>query len=76
MSRQAKTGLSNVQLELLRLYGSNVPDEALAEIKTILARYFADKASDSMDTVWDCEGIKPDDMKIWANEHNRVEDRP
>jgi len=76
MSRQSKTGLSNVQLELLRLYGANVSEETLGEIKAILARYFADKASDSMDKIWDARGIKPDDMKGWANEHDRIEDRP
>lgn len=76
MNRQSKTGLSNMQLELLRLYGGDVSDETLAEIKTILARYFADKASDAMDEVWERQGIKPEDMTGWANEHNRIEDRP
>lgn len=44
--------MSNLQLELLRLYGNGVPDESLREIKTILAKYFADKATDAMDKIW------------------------
>jgi hypothetical protein len=44
--------MSNLQLELLRLYGNGVSEENLLEIKTILAKYFADKATDAMDKVW------------------------
>ena len=69
-------GLSNIQRELLRLYGNNVSVETLREIKGILARYFADKASNAMDEVWEKQGVKPQDMIGWANEHNRAEDRP
>ena len=69
-------GLSNLQSELLRLYGNNVSVETLREIKGILARYFADKASNAMDEVWEKQGINPQDMIGWANEHNRAEDRP
>jgi hypothetical protein len=69
-------GLSNIQQELLRLYGNNVSDETLIEIKGILARYFAEKASDAMDEVWENEDLKPQDMLVWANEHNRAETRP
>jgi hypothetical protein len=68
--------MSNIQLELLRLYGGGVSDETLAEIKNILAKYFADKASDAMDDVWESRSVTPEDMPRWANEHNRRENRP
>jgi hypothetical protein len=68
--------LSNLQLELLRLYGNGVSDETLREVKSILARYFADKASDAMDKVWDEKGLTEQDMIDWTNEHNRAENRP
>lgn len=45
--------MSNLQLKLLRLYGNGVSDESLRETKTILTRYFADKATNAMDKVWD-----------------------
>ena len=45
--------MSNLQLELLRLYGNGVSDESLCEIKAILAKYFADIATDAMDKVWE-----------------------
>lgn len=69
-------GLSNLQHELLKLYGNNISDDALFEIKGILARFFANRASDAMDDVWDKDGLSPEDVAAWADEHNRVEDRP
>ncbi len=65
--------MSNLQLELLRLYGNGVSDESLREIKTILAKYFADKATDAMDKVWDEKGLTEQRMIDWTNEHNRAE---
>lgn len=44
--------MSNLQLELLRLYSNEVSDESVCEIKTIFAKYFADKATDASDKVW------------------------
>ena len=68
--------MSNLQLELLRLYGNGVSDESLREIKTILAKYFADKATAAMDQVWDEKGLTEQTMIDWTNEHNRAENRP
>ena len=68
--------LSNLQLELLRLYGNDVSDETLREVKSILANYFADKATDAMDKVWEEKNLTAQDMVNWTNEHNRAENRP
>ena len=67
--------MSNLQLELLRLYGNGVSDESLREIKAILAKYFADKATDAMDKVWEEKNLTEEDMIRWTNEHNRAENR-
>jgi hypothetical protein len=67
--------MSNLQLELLRLYGNGVSEENLLEIKTILAKYFADKATDAMDKVWDEKKLTEQTMIDWTNEHNRAESR-
>jgi hypothetical protein len=45
--------LSNLQLELLKLYARNVSEQDLVQIKLILGQYFADKASDLADKVWE-----------------------
>ena len=67
--------MSNLQLEILRLYGNGVSEENLLEIKTILAKYFADKATDAMDKIWDEKGLTEQTMVDWTNEHNRTESR-
>jgi hypothetical protein len=65
------TRLSNMQLELLKLYHINVSDEDLKEIKLLLAKYFADKASDEMDKLWEKNNWSNETMKDWEREHVR-----
>lgn len=65
--------LSNLQVELLKLYANGVDETNLREIKSILAKYFADKASDAMDEFWEEEKLTAEDMFSWTNEHNRAE---
>ncbi len=60
---------SNVQLELLKLFASNVTDEELLEIKELLAKYFFEKAKDSADKAWDEKGL---DEKTLLNTHYRT----
>lgn len=67
--------LSNLQKELLRLYGNNVSEGTLMEVKGLLARYFAEKASNQMDELWDEKRLTEQSMVDWANEHNRSENR-
>ncbi len=69
------TALSNMQKELLKLYATNIPDEQLKEIKVLLSNYFANKASDEVDKLWDENKWDEETMKEWANEHNRGKDR-
>ncbi|RIV18746.1 hypothetical protein DYU11_27675 [Fibrisoma montanum] len=70
------TKLSNLQVELLKLYANDLPDQQLQEIKMMLAHYFAEKASDAMDKVWTDQGLTEQDMVNWTNEHNRAAHRP
>ena len=67
--------LSNLQLELLRLYSNSISDESLLEIKQLLARYVADKATNAMDKIWEEKGLTEQDMVVWTNEHNRSKNR-
>lgn len=65
--------LSNLQIELLKLYANGVSEKNLHEIKLMLAKYFADKASDAMDAVWEEKKLTAQDMIDWTNEHNRAQ---
>jgi hypothetical protein len=53
---------TNLQLELLKLYARDVPEQDLLEIKRLLAQYFIDKSSDLADKVWDEKGLSEGDI--------------
>ncbi len=63
--------LTNLQLELIKLFKYELPDNQLQEIKTLLAKYFADKASDEMDQLWENNNWSDKTMDSWKNEHLR-----
>jgi len=44
--------LSNVQAELLKVFSADIPDEHLAELKNIIARFLLDTTRDKADAVW------------------------
>jgi hypothetical protein len=69
---QQRTQLSNIQIELLKLYSNNISDKYLFDIKLLMANYFAQKATEAMDVVWEERGLTEQDMINWTNEHNRL----
>ena len=60
--------LSDLQLELLKLYSTEVTSEELFEVKRLLGRYFGRKAIQSADRVWDQRGLTDQDMDAWLHE--------
>jgi hypothetical protein len=56
---------SNLQLELLKLYATNVPEADLLEIKRFLARFFMKKAITEADEIWDDRKYTPELMAKW-----------
>jgi hypothetical protein len=60
--------LSNVQMELLKLYSTSLSAEDLVELKQVLADYFAKKAIAGADRIWEQEGFLEDIMEEWLNE--------
>ncbi len=60
---------NNAQLELLKLFADNVPDEDLLAIKALISRYFLEKAKDEADQIWDAKGL--DSHKL-LKEHRRT----
>jgi hypothetical protein len=68
---EATKKLTNLQIELLKLFQYNLPDTQLAEIKNMLAKYFAETATGEMDKLWQENNWNDKTMKDWANEHLR-----
>ncbi len=63
--------LTNLQLELLKLFSMNLPEEELLEIRRILANYFAERASDEMDKLWEENKWTNETMDEWLNEDSQ-----
>ena len=68
---EAAGKLTNVQIELLKLFQYNLPEKQLAEIKNMLAKYFAATATAEMDKLWEDNDWSNDTMNTWVNEHLR-----
>lgn len=64
--------LSNLQLELVNLFRYQVDDSQLIEIKDTLSQYFANKASDEMDKLWEERGWSNETMEKWVNENFQI----
>ena len=63
-----KYPLNNVQVELMKLFGTNLSDNDLTDLKNLLARFFADKAIKAADSIWDERNLTNDDMDKLLNE--------
>ncbi len=55
--------LSNVQVELLKLYATGVSDETLIELKRTMAKFFLDRMRKSADMVWEEKGYTDTQMQ-------------
>jgi hypothetical protein len=60
--------LTNLQLELLKLYSMELSEEQLKDVQRLLANYFAKQASDEMDRLWDERGWNEETMEAWLAE--------
>ncbi len=60
--------LSNLQLELLKVYSAGVPDEWLLDIREMIARYMLEKARDEADKVWKEKGYSEKTIEKWLKE--------
>lgn len=65
---QFASPFSNVQMELLKLYSTNLPDKNLLELKATLAKFYAERSIKLVDSIWDEKGLTNDDMIKWLNE--------
>lgn len=69
---QSTNRLTNLQLELIKLFNYNLSQAQLREVKDLLSKYFADKATSEMDKVWEEKGLSNETMDSWLNEHMRT----
>ena len=63
--------LTNLQLELLKLFSLELSEEDLIQIQRLIAGYFADKASDEMDRLWEEKGWSDETMEGWLADNSQ-----
>ncbi len=66
MMRTGK-GLTNLQLEILKVFNYELPDSQLLELKNLLAKYFAGQATNEMDRLWEENNWDDKTMDDWTN---------
>lgn len=65
--------LTNGQLELLKMFSHDLSQEDLIALKRTLTKFFADKASDEMDKLWETNNWSDQTMDSWLADEDRVQ---
>lgn len=60
--------LSNVQIELLKLFATDLSEEDLQELKDQLAQFYARKSVQKANEAWQEKGLTQEDLDKWLNE--------
>ena len=63
--------MSNVQLELLKLYSTNLSEKDILELKDVLAKFYAEKSIELADAVWQQKGYTAEDMNSILNDEGQ-----
>jgi|GEM_PF-1181546 len=66
-SHSVKQPLSNVQLELLRVFAHQVSDNDLSGLRQMIAEFFAHRAVIAADVSWDRNGRSETDVQRLLN---------
>ncbi|MBC7891431.1 MAG: hypothetical protein H7Y12_04385 [Sphingobacteriaceae bacterium] len=66
-----QTPLTNLQLELLKVFARPVSEPDLLEIRRMLAKFFAEKAMNLADEAWEAQGWTAEDTERLLREHHR-----
>ncbi len=64
--------LSNMQLELLKLFSRDIEDNDVKEIKKLIVRYLSEKLANNANEVWEKKGWTNEDMEKLLNTHMRT----
>lgn len=66
------SSLNNAQLEILKLFTRELTDQDLLEIRRLIVRYLAQKATKLADEIWDKKGWTDEDMEKLLQLHERT----
>ncbi len=61
--------LSNIQMELLKLYSVGVSDDILLELKKVMSKFLMQKLREEADMVWLEKGYTEKDIAAWLGKN-------
>lgn len=59
----AQSPFTNLQMEMLKLFATNVSEEDLTVIRDMIARYLLERAMDDADRIWDERGYSDEKLQ-------------
>lgn len=71
MTTAIRQPFNSLQLELLEMYARNISMQDLQRIKQMLSDFFAQKAIEEADRLWDERGYTQQTMEEWLNAGTR-----
>ena len=69
---QTTKRLTNLLLELLKVFSFDISDNQLIEIKSMLTQYFAQKVTNDIDALFEQKGWGIEKIEEWSEEHMRT----
>ena len=73
---QLSTPLSNMQIELLKLFTHDLEESDLIALKRIMVKYLSEKVSNLADNIWKDKNWTERDMDNLLNKHDRTSYKP
>ncbi|MBV6428198.1 MAG: hypothetical protein KIPDCIKN_02724 [Haliscomenobacter sp.] len=67
MTSEINPPLTNLQMELLRIFSLQLPEEDLLEIRRVLTRFMMEKARERATFIAEERGYTEDTFKKWAH---------
>ena len=68
---QPSPPLTNIQLELLKLYAYDLKEEDMLELKKVLASFFAERIRNRTGKLWQERGYTQETMREWLNDERQ-----
>ena len=64
--------LTNLQLEILKVFRFDISEDQVKEIKSLLAAYFVEKVASEMDALFESNKWGVGKIEEWSKEHMRT----
>ncbi|MBS1642312.1 MAG: hypothetical protein JST94_12605 [Bacteroidetes bacterium] len=63
---------TKAQLDLLKLFSKDMPDETWVELRHVISQHFANKATAEIDKIFEENNWGQEKIEEWSKEHMRT----